>query len=58
VWDVRAVLPWTAVVVLLCGGLTTFANTSFAQQGRFVLIAALNTARNQHAGTVHTRLFS
>jgi hypothetical protein len=51
----RAVLPQAAILALLCASLTTFANTSLAQQGSFVLTGSLNTARTQqHTATLLT----
>src|SRR5712664_727482 len=46
----RGVLPQAAV--LLCAGLTIFANTTFAQQGAFVPISNMNNPRECHTATL------
>lgn len=50
--NLRAVLPLTGVLALLCATLTILANASLAQQGSFVVTGSLNTARIQHAATL------
>ena len=50
--SLRGVLPQAAFVALLCASLTTFANTSLAQQGTFVPTGSLNTATSFHTATL------
>jgi hypothetical protein len=48
----RAVLSQAAVLALICASLTTFANTSLAQQGTFIFTGSLNTARYFQTATL------